>query len=96
MSFLMDCPNCGERSVYEFQYGGEVKSRPLAGAPRQEWTRYLYWRTNSASVAREWWFHKLGCRVWFQAERNATTNEVKSSYLPGTARARQTSDGGGA
>ena len=25
MSFLLNCPNCGERSVQEFRFGGEVR-----------------------------------------------------------------------
>ncbi len=82
MSFLLDCPNCGKRSVYEFQFGGEVRSRPAGGAPREDWTSYIYWRNNSAGVQKEWWNHKMGCRLWFYAERNTTTNEVIASYLP--------------
>ena len=31
MSFLMPCPHCGDRSVYEFRFGGEVKQRPQPG-----------------------------------------------------------------
>jgi len=82
MSFLLKCPNCGKRSVYEFQFGGEVRPRPAERAPREEWTKYIYWRTNSTGVQKEWWFHKQGCRLWFFAERNTTTNEVLDSYLP--------------
>ena len=35
MSFLLPCPNCGKRSVYEFQFGGEMRSRPPVDAPRE-------------------------------------------------------------
>ena len=28
MSFLLTCPNCGEREVTDFAYGGEVVPRP--------------------------------------------------------------------
>ncbi len=31
MSFLIPCPHCGNRSVYEFRFGGEVKAAPAAG-----------------------------------------------------------------
>jgi heterotetrameric sarcosine oxidase delta subunit len=89
MSFLLKCPNCGERSVYEYQYGGEIKQRPVPGASREAWTEYLYWRTNATGVQREWWFHGSGCRQWFQAERNATTNEVLASYFPGEQQSRR-------
>ena len=30
MSFLLACPNCGPRDVYEFRFQGEVTSRPAA------------------------------------------------------------------
>jgi sarcosine oxidase subunit delta len=82
MSFLLNCPNCGSRSVYEFQHGGEVQSRPAQGAPRESWTAYIYWRKNRAAVQREWWFHRLGCRQWFLAERNTVTNRVTRAFLP--------------
>src|SRR5438105_4577778 len=32
MSFLIKCPHCGDRGVYEFRFGGEVKARPEPGA----------------------------------------------------------------
>ena len=35
MSFLLACPQCGERSAYEFRFGGEVKSRPQPDAERR-------------------------------------------------------------
>ena len=82
MSFLLKCPNCGKRSVYEFQFGGEVKVRPRVDASREAWIHYLYWRTNTTGVQKEWWHHKLGCRLWFVAERNATKNQVLKTYFP--------------
>jgi sarcosine oxidase subunit delta len=85
MSFLLKCPNCGSRSVYEFQYGGEVRPRPAVEAPREAWINYVYWRANATGLQKEWWYHKLGCRLWFVAERNATTNTVLNSYLPESA-----------
>jgi sarcosine oxidase delta subunit len=33
-------------------------------------------------VQREWWYHRLGCEVWFQAERDTRTNEVLSVEIP--------------
>ena len=44
MSFLLHCPICGKRSVYEFQFGGEVRARPAIEAPREAWVGYVYWR----------------------------------------------------
>jgi sarcosine oxidase subunit delta len=89
MSFLMQCPNCGERSAYEFVCGGDQRSRPGHDAPRAAWVEYLYWRENSEGVRREWWYHRHGCAVWFVAERNATTNEVLRTWLPEPAAAER-------
>ena len=48
MSFLLTCPNCGDRNVNEFQYGGEVTSRPAPGDEPDQWTEYFYARKNTA------------------------------------------------
>jgi sarcosine oxidase subunit delta len=82
MSFLLRCPNCGERSVYDFRFGGEVKTRPAPGAPAEEWTRYSYAKQNEAGEQLEWWYHRLGCRQWFLARRNTVTNAVLETRLP--------------
>jgi len=46
---------------------------------------YLYFRRNVAGVQREWWFHRLGCELWFQAERDTRTNEVLQTEVVGEA-----------
>jgi heterotetrameric sarcosine oxidase delta subunit len=76
MSFLIDCPLCGPRDVGEYRYGGELQARPAAGSTVVDWSRYLYDRENVAGVERAWWFHRAGCRRWFQAERDTRSNEV--------------------
>ena len=81
MSFLVRCPQCGARSVYEFRFGGEVKHRPAPDAPEPDWTHYIYNRANEAGVQKEWWFHRSGCRQWFQAVRNTVTNEMLESFF---------------
>jgi heterotetrameric sarcosine oxidase delta subunit len=83
MSFLLTCPNCGARDVNEFTCAGEVTRRPPRDAPFRELTSYLYFRKNVAGVQREWWYHRLGCRAWFQAERDTRTNEVRRVLVPG-------------
>ena len=85
MSFLLPCPNCGERSVYEFRFGGEVKARPTPEAPDEAWLLYSYATANVAGVQKEWWYHTLGCRRWLVAQRNTLTNEVLETGLPGAA-----------
>lgn len=82
MSFLIPCPNCGERSVYEFRFGGEIKSRPEAGSNDVAWLAYSYATSNSERSQREWWFHTYGCRQWFFAVRDTATNVVSETSLP--------------
>jgi heterotetrameric sarcosine oxidase delta subunit len=83
MSFLLSCPLCGPRDVYEFRFGGEVQSRPAPGSDQHTWGEYLYMRTNVSGVERAWWFHRAGCRRWFQAERDTRTNTVsRSGWAP--------------
>ena len=82
MSFQVRCPHCGNRSVYEFRFGGEVKQRPTPDEPADAWARYIYEKANAAGVQKEWWYHRAGCRQWFQARRNTLTNEVQESFFP--------------
>ncbi len=84
MSYLLTCPNCGIREVTDFGYGGEISSRPTERPTLRELGAYNYFRRNRAGVQREWWFHRSGCRAWFIAERDTTTNEVLLTELPGT------------
>lgn len=82
MSFLLKCPNCGERNVHEFRFGGEVTVRPAPDAPQDEWARYFYFRANVAGVQREWWNHRFGCRKWFLATRDTVANQVQDTFWP--------------
>jgi len=86
MSFLIRCPNCGERSVYEFRFGGELRQVPGGDATREDWRIYYFNRANAAGVQTEWWFHRSGCKQWFQAVRNTVSNVVLDAYLPGEKR----------
>jgi len=76
MSFLLTCPLCGPRDVYEYRYGGEAQRRPAPGTSQEDWGIYLYARTNVSGIERAWWFHRNGCRRWFQAERDTRDNRV--------------------
>ena len=82
MAFLLACPGCGERNVIDFRFGGEVLSRPQPEAPLEEWTSYFYNRTNEQGLQREWWYHKMGCRKWFIAQRDTRDNSVVSTAWP--------------
>jgi sarcosine oxidase subunit delta len=63
MSFLISCPNCGPREVYEFRYGGQVLPADGKGS-------------NVPGPQRERWYHRFGCRRWLVAERDVRTNDV--------------------
>jgi sarcosine oxidase subunit delta len=76
VSFVLRCPNCGPREVTDFGYGGEVASRPRERPSLRELGAYNHFRANVAGVQREWWYHRSGCREWFQAERDTRTNTV--------------------
>ena len=83
MSFLINCPNCGDRNVYEFRFGGEIVRRPTPDAETGIWMKYFYARRNVAGDQQEWWYHGLGCRKWFLAERDTRTNRIDSTRWPG-------------
>ncbi|MCC7352566.1 MAG: sarcosine oxidase subunit delta [Anaerolineae bacterium] len=83
---LLHCPNCGERNVSEFRFGGEYKARPQnaeAEAADVAWADYLYFKANKLGVQKEWWYHRAGCGLWFLAERHTKTHEIERTYLWG-------------
>jgi len=63
MSFLIACPNCGLREVYEFRYGGQLLPAGATGS-------------NLPGPQRERWYHRFGCRRWLMAERDVRSNAV--------------------
>lgn len=75
---ILACPNCGERNVQEFRFGGEYNPRPVdpMALGDRAWADYIYLRDNKAGVHREWWYHQSGCASWFLAERHTKTNRV--------------------
>lgn len=79
----LPCPWCGYRNVSEFAYHGEQIPRPdPATTTRAAWRRYLYMRKNPAGPLREGWYHRAGCRRFFEAERDTTDNTVFGSWAP--------------
>jgi len=78
MSFLLSCPNCGPREVYEFRYGGEIVAASATGANPLP--------SNQPGVQKERWFHRFGCRRWLVAERDVRNNAVlRTHWLEGDA-----------
>jgi sarcosine oxidase, subunit delta len=82
MSFLLTCPNCGERPVAEFRFGGELHARPSGEVSDPVWASYLYDRQNADGPQTEWWFHRYGCRCWFLARRDTRSNAVAAVWWP--------------
>ena len=81
---LITCPNCGERNVAEFRFGGEYITRPQDpdnAASDEAWVDYLYLKQNKLGVQKEWWYHRAGCGLWFLAERHTKTQLIEKTYL---------------
>lgn len=77
------CPWCGHRNVSEFRYMGELLDRPdPATTTREEWRSYLYMRRNPAGRLEEGWYHRAGCRQFFEAVRDTTNNTVFETRRP--------------
>ena len=81
---LLNCPNCGERNVAEFRFGGEYNERPQhpeEPGSDEAWTDYLYLKANKLGVQQEWWYHRAGCGLWFLAERHTKTQDIERTYF---------------
>lgn len=79
---ILKCPNCGDRNVSEFRYGGEYNPRPAKPleANDAEWADFIFLQNNKLGVQQEWWLHRSGCGLWFLAERHTKTNIVEATY----------------
>jgi heterotetrameric sarcosine oxidase delta subunit len=79
----LPCPWCGYRNVSEFGYLGELLERPdPATTTPEEWRSYLYLRSNPAGRLEEGWYHRAGCRRYFEAVRDTTDNMVFETRRP--------------
>lgn len=79
---LIRCPYCGERDESEFSYGGEGGiSRPLNpdDLNDEQWADYLFNRSNPRGPHHEIWNHALGCRRWFNVERDTVTYKIAAT-----------------
>ncbi len=83
---LIECPYCGERPEPEFVYGGQAHiarpAQPGATSP-DEWTQFLYLRSNVRGVHAERWRHSHGCGRFFNALRDTTTDRFLATYRVG-------------
>ncbi|MGW7425309.1 sarcosine oxidase subunit delta family protein [Streptomyces sp. NPDC054813] len=83
---LIPCPWCGPRDESEFHYGGQAHvpyPETPASLTDEEWARYLFFRANPKGPFAERWNHTAGCRRWFNAVRDTSTNEILTVYRPG-------------
>ncbi|KMS67609.1 ferredoxin [Streptomyces viridochromogenes] len=86
---LIPCPWCGPRDEAEFHYGGQAHvpyPQTPASLTDEEWARYLFFRDNPKGPFAERWTHAAGCRRWFNAVRDTSTNEVLAVYRAGEER----------
>ena len=80
---LINCPYCGERDQSEFSNGGEAHvARPenSENLNDKDWGRYVFYRDNPKWIFYERWVHTHGCRKWFNAVRNTSTDEILKIY----------------
>jgi sarcosine oxidase, subunit alpha len=86
---LIPCPWCGPRDEAEFHYGGQAHvpyPQDPASLSDEEWARYLFFRDNPKGPFAERWSHAAGCRRWFNAVRDTSTNEILTVYRSGEER----------
>ena len=80
---LINCPYCGERDQSEFTNGGEAHvSRPKnpESLNDREWSEYVFIRANPKGIYYERWVHSHGCKKWFNAVRNTSTDQILKVY----------------
>jgi sarcosine oxidase subunit delta len=76
---VLRCPYCHElRTEEELTYGGEAGvERPAPDtASDEQWTDYLFMRTNRKGLHHEQWCCSAGCGQWFKVTRHTVTHEV--------------------
>ena len=86
---LIECPHCGKRPELEFSHGGQAhvaRARNPADVSAQEWTDFLYMRSNIKGVHAERWRHTHGCGRFFNALRDTTTDHFLVTYEAGEPR----------
>jgi heterotetrameric sarcosine oxidase delta subunit len=75
----VECPNCGSRPFEEYRYGSVFPVTPDSITdPDARNVDYAWMQDNIAGVTLERWFHEAGCRRWFTAKRDTTTD----AFLP--------------
>jgi sarcosine oxidase, subunit delta len=86
---LIECPYCGKRPELEFSHGGQAhvaRAKNPTDVSTQEWTDFLYMRSNIKGVHAERWRHTHGCGRFFNALRDTTTDHFLVTYKTGEPR----------
>ena len=80
---IINCPYCGARDQSEFSNGGEahvVRPENPQILTDKVWGEYVFYRSNPKGIFYERWVHTHGCRKWFNAVRNTSTDEIIKIY----------------
>ena len=80
---LINCPYCGKRDQSEFSNGGQahvVRPKDPQSISDKEWGEYVFFRSNPKGIFFERWVHSHGCRKWFNAVRNTSTDKIIKIY----------------
>ena len=87
---LIHCPYCEEqRAEIEFAYAGEAHiARPPdpSAMSDEDWTRYMFIRSNPRGRHHERWRHIHGCGRFFNAVRDTVTDKFEVTYQAGEPR----------
>jgi sarcosine oxidase, subunit delta len=71
------CPNCGDRPVEEYRFGGELPTVPdHVTDPDERDLDYVWFFDNVKGPSTERWFHHAGCRRWLTLHRDTTNDHV--------------------
>jgi sarcosine oxidase subunit delta len=77
---IIHCPLNGPRPVLEFHCGGEVRVMPdPQTCSDAEWTQYVFNRSGTPGVKREWWLH-IASGYWFVADRDTARDEIIATH----------------
>ena len=80
---LIKCPYCGERDQSEFSNGGEahvIRPKNPESLSDKDWGEYVFYRNNPKGIFYERWVHSHGCKKWFNAVRNTSTDQILKVY----------------
>jgi sarcosine oxidase subunit delta len=77
---IIRCPYCCEhRTEEELTYGGEdniTRAQEPESVSDEQWTEYLFMRSNPKGLLSEQWCCAFGCGQWFKVRRDSLTHEI--------------------